>query len=486
MLEDQKLQPEDVLLAPPKVVGMLDDIAGGEPNLLPVTLLRSPLRVDVPRWLNADPSPGKAQTLSLRWDGQLVDEKTWESPIEDDELFIEVPVALLREGQARVDYTVSFWNGNDDASEALLLTIDKTAPELGGARGELSFPDLGAADLTDAYLKAHDNVLEGVIPTYDQPGAGDTVIFYWNTEPFENVEVGRRVLAVEDLSKPLTIDYDGDMIRERGDGQRYAFYEVEDRAGNLSRPSSPLTLTVAARPIPRVLPWLEVPQAAGSSQTLVLALETVRDSVETIIPDEAVIAAGEAFTVQWGEPELVGSLSMTGMHPVRRYSVPVRNAVNMSGKTLSVYYQVQTTDGPQTSVIRKVSVTPIPREQLPTPQLAGHRSGEIFRLGDHRNDPPLRLEKWLHSSTDQRVNIMLEGVSASGGKVHAVMRNHEVTAQEVTDGIGKAGDVLVPLSFLQQLTRGQVFYIKVSASFDKGSSWPAQPNFPILALTLQN
>lgn len=486
MLEHQKPHPLDDLLDPPTVAGMLGNIPGGEPNLLPVALVRDSLRVDVPRWLNSNPQPGRGQTLRLYWDEQLVDEKTWERPIEDDELFIEVPVNWLREGQARVAYTVMLWNCNSDESETLTLTIDTTEPKLGGARGELSFPELGSDTLTEDYLKAHDDVLEAELPLYDEPGAGDTLIFYWNTQPFENVEAGRRVLTREDIGKPLLIAYTGELIRERGDGPRYAFYEVQDRAGNLSRPSQPITVDVAAQPVPRVLPWLEVPDAEGSGEVKVLALYETDGSVGMVIPDEAVIRSGESFTVQWGEPTLFCSLSMPGQSEVREYSVPIRNVVAMSGKTLSVYYEVETSEGLQRSVERKVNVTPVPRLRLPTPQLAGHGTGQVFRLRDHSVDPQLTLDKWKHIGVDQRVNILVKGVSATGGAEHPVLHSHVLTPQEVTDGIGKDGNVRIPLDFLRNLLLGEMFYVEVKVSFDEGNNWPSEPNFPRLELQLGN
>jgi len=466
---------------------MLEDIPGGEPNLLPVALVRAPLRVDVPIWeVGETPTPEKWQKLILFWDEQLVGEKIWEEEIRPEDLFIDVPLRFLREGRASVRYEVKVWSSNNAESETLVLTIDKTAPWLGGDEGALSFPDLGSERLTKEYLEAHGDVLAALAPDYDEPGAGDTLIYYWDTTPLERHEAGRRVLDLVDIGQPLLIEYSGDLIRERGDGTFYAYYAVEDRAGNLSRDSRQVTVEVAVQPLPRVLEWLDVPEASGSQQLKVLALERAKVSVEMVIPDEAVILPGEPFTVRWGEPELPFSLAMNGVPNVRSYSVPIRNVVAMNDKTLSIYYEVDTPEGLQRSVERKVEVTPVPRQRMTTAQLAKHPSGSTFYLGQHTRDPAVTLAPWLHIGTEQMLNIMLEGVTASGPKIHPVLLNHAVTADEVTGGIGWQGDVTVPLDVLRQLKVGEDFYIKVSASFDQGETWPAQPNFPMLVLKLAN
>ena len=41
----------------PSAGAVLDNIPGGQENLLPSSALTEPLRVDVPMWLNSEPSP---------------------------------------------------------------------------------------------------------------------------------------------------------------------------------------------------------------------------------------------------------------------------------------------------------------------------------------------------------------------------------------------------------------------------------------------
>lgn len=486
MAQHQKPHNIDELLAPPTVDGMLPDIPGGEPNLLPGALVRAPLRVEVPRWPRADPGPGRWQRLSLFWNGQLVDSKQWEAPIPDDELFIDVPVSFLREGRSSVSYNVRLYSDNVAESEALVVTIDWTAPLLGGGDGALSLPELGDETLNEAYLAAHDDTLQALLPEYDSPAIGDTLIYYWDSRPYEKAEAGRRSLVADDLGQPLAIEYSGDLIRARGDGLRYAYYEVQDRAGNLSRGAQPISVDVAVQPIPRELPGLEMPQGSGSAESMELELNNVSVSVELVIPSTASIEPGEPFEVHWGAPEASFSVVLSGVPNVRRYSVPIRNVVAMSGKTIVIYYVVKTPGGTLRSEERQVVVKPVPRERMSTLSLATHRSGEIFRLSDHLSDPPLILAAWMHIATDQRLNIMLSGVGPTGPVTKPVLRQHAVTTQEVRDGIGSNGDLVIPLATLQQLSRGQDFRIEAKVSFDQGETWPLTANFPMLSLTLQD
>ncbi|RAS21134.1 MULTISPECIES: hypothetical protein [unclassified Pseudomonas] len=477
------LTHNDGVLEPPLAPAMLDDITDGAPGLLPVAALSQPLRIEVPQWPISSPGPDMPETLSLYWGGELVDAKTWYAAINPDELFIDVPTdSLLKEGEFQVTYRVLGYNGVEIGSKPLTLTIDRTAPVLGGDRGRLEFPDLGSQPVTDKFLKDNGEVLRGQVPVYQTFMPGDTIVYYWDDEPLDNTQVGEVTLTSQDAGNPVIIEYDGKMIRERGDGGRYAQYLVRDRAGNSSPVSVPKAVTVDAKPIPRVLPRPEVPLATGSQEQVTLKLVDVDEPVEIRIPGTAVIHPGEPFTVEWA-PGLFGEQLLQGVEGVSSYRVAERHVVALSGKTVPLRYTVDGSDGPWWSDVRRVVIEPLPRSSMPIPQLSG-TTGTTFSLKQQTRDPAITLAPWKLISQDQWVRIEIRGVSAEGASDLQVMRNHAVTEGELTSGIGATGDATVPLAFLSSLLLGQNFTIEVMVSFDAGRTWPALPNFEPLEITL--
>lgn len=471
------------LLAPPQAPIALSDIPGGQPGLLPVAALAMPLRIEVPPWPISMPSPTTPETLSLFWNGSFIDEKIFTAPIVASDCFIEVsPDHLLKEGEIEVTYQVRIYNGALNDSAGLTLTIDRTAPVLGGDRGRLSFAELGAQDVTDDFLNAHGNKLRGQVPAYQQVRAGDTIIHQWDDEPLDGTQVGEHTLSEQDVGLPVTIDYDGDMIRQRGDGTRYAQYRIRDRAGNESQMAVPKALAIDAQPVPRVLPWVEIPLATGGGDTLTLELIALNAPLQVHIPSEAVIGLDEPFTVSWGAG-LFGAQDVPGVSGVRRYGIAESNVAAMSGKVVTVRYLVESREGLLHSMVRRVKVNPLSRSSLPVPQLSG-TTGTTLRLSQQTQDPAITLAAWKLISTDQRIRIDVHGVSATGAQSFSVMRSHAVSQEELALGIGSRRDALVPLSFLRSLVVGQNISVEVKASFDAGRTWPALPNFQPLDITV--
>jgi hypothetical protein len=471
-------------LDPPSAPAALPDISDGAPGLLPVADISKPLRIEVPQWPISRPGPETPETLYLYWDGEWVGEKTWYAAIDPNELFIDVPVdSLLKEGEFRVTYRVLGYNGVETGSKPLTLTIDRTAPVLGGDRGRLEFPDLGSQPVTDKFLKDHGEVLRGQVPDYQTFMPGDTIVYYWDDEPLDNTQVGELTLTSVNAGKPVIIEYDGKMIRDRGDGGCYAQYLVRDRAGNESQTAVPKAVTVDAKPVPRILPRPEVPLATGSQEQVTLKLIDVDEPMEIRIPVAAVIHPGESFTVEWA-PGLFGEQLLPGVEGVRSYRVAERNVVALSGKTVPLRYAVEGRDGPWWSDVRRVAIEPLPRSSMPIPQLSG-TTGMTFSLKQQTRDPAITLAPWKLISEDQWVRIEVRGVSAEGPSNLPVMHNHAVTERELTSGIGATGDLTVPLTFLSGLLLGQNFLVEVKVSFDAGRTWPALPNFEPLEITLQ-
>lgn len=472
-----------LLLQPVIVPDLLEDIPGGESNLLPASAARRPLLVTVPKWLISDPSEEEPETVELEWDGQLIDSRRWTVPVREEDLDFEVPLARLVEGRHSLTYWVTLGNEATEASEPLTLYIDKTAPVLGGERGRLEIVEdaeqIEREGLTARYLERHLDRLRTRIPDYEAPMPGDVITWYWGASADDSERVDSRTLDADDIAQPLFIDFQGQLIRESKDGQRYAYYEIEDRAGNLSAQARSLEIVVNAQPIPRDLDWVEIPQATGSGPDLTLSMNAFVEPLLVEIPETARLFPDEKVTLTWGDPGDYGYFSTSEPQPgsERHFLIPVKNLLAYSHRTVVVGYQVA--DGVDTfpSTARNLSVSPL-SQYLPQVQLQG-TEGNGFSLGPAPALIPVRLATWTWIAVGQQVRITITGVLQSGGDAqpYLVLEAHAVTPAEVNQGIGMTGGVTVPKTYLAQLRRNHTFTLHVAVSFDAGTTWIDFPTY---------
>ncbi|MBC3476392.1 hypothetical protein VXM67_09160 [Pseudomonas sp. Rh2] len=463
------------LLAPPDAPDALEDIPDGEPNLLPLSILGQPLKITVPMWPISNPTPATPEMLRLYWNDALVDEKRWEAPIAEADLFVEAPVSVLQHGRAEVSYEVQGFNSVITPSQVLIVTIDKVPPVLGSAEGLLLFDEAVLREgLTARYLEQHEDVVLAELPPYDAPAVGDVITLYWDDKPFANDRLSERIVTRQDLDKTIYLSIPGDDVRARGDGQRYVHYQIRDRAGNLSARSRPAVLEVDATPIPRSLPWIEVPQAVGAEGDLSMRLDDYADPLVVIVPADAVIYPDERITVQWGAPGDHGYYTSSEPQPGTndRFLIPEPNVLAYSKRTLEVRYVVN--DGKQdfASVPCSLKVIEFATGGLPRVALEGANSSG-FSLGSAPQQVPVSLGTWRGIAVGQRVNITVTGVLQSGAdaRPYNVLTAHAVTQAQVRQGIGANKEVTLPRAYLETLRRGEAFTFHVQVSFDGGTTW---------------
>ncbi len=466
----------------PVAPAALPDIPGGEPNLMPIRALASPVRIEFTLWAISLPTPDDPESIEVYCNGNKVGEKAWTQPLPESERFVNIPSTHFTEGRLQFHCVGHVYNRTERYSEVLTLTVDKTTPNLGAGNGRLQFPELGDNDLTDYFLSTHDDRLQALVPDYVDAAPGDVIIHYWDSKLFENNEVDRWVLTRDDIGKPLQFSYPGDVIRERGDGVRYAQYVIEDRAGNASQVALPLDLNVAAQPVPRVLPALETP-SLGTQPSVDLRLLQFNAALDVSIPQAAVIHPGEDFELVWGEEGGFASWTEPGRDGQRDFVVPMRNVVAMSGKVVQLYYRVMSLGTTLKSAVREVKVLPIPVENMPTPQVNGQSGGDL-ELAQLTADAVVTLEGWKHIGGDQRVSIQALGVS-DGQPGHPVLTHYKLTQTDVAEGIGSQGKVTIPLSYLRQLEENTPMDVTVKVSYDDGATWPPLPNCGTLHLTIR-
>ncbi|WP_079227036.1 hypothetical protein [Pseudomonas putida] len=464
----------------PRVPLMLENVPGGQANLLPVSALTQPLRVDVPMWLNSDPSEEDPESLTLFWNGDVVIQKTWTAPIPEVDLTLYVPVEKLGEGTPVLSYRVVIFNGEVGDSNPLTLTIDRQAPLLPNENLLPLPPEVIANGVTVEYLEQNGDELWATLPAYDAPEVGDRISYYWDQQPGSNELVDQRVLHQADLEAggDLKLKYTGEMIRERGDGPRHLHYKIEDRAGNQGAASGIRTLQVAATIPPRVLSWPELPKAAGAGETVVLETDSVRGELEALVPDDAGVGSQEPVQMQWGEPGKVGAVTIEGAPGTRRFLVPLEHLAAHSGKTIPLYYVASSDE----SARRQVRLT-VFRPSAPPPQVR-QADTSTLSLRAVPTVAHVTQEPWSLISTDQRVTIKAVGRNSAGqSQAHIVVERHPVTMAEMSAGLGAGSTLTIPRSFLLTLALNSRLTVETTVSLDGGETWPSSANF-VLQLTL--
>ncbi|MBT2341802.1 MULTISPECIES: hypothetical protein [Pseudomonas] len=480
--DQQRFNEPKVDLSPPDIIGVLDPAPGGEENLLRKDAWLLPLRVEFELWSDAAPESGMTDTVRLFWKGEKVDEKFLQGPIQNADLWLRVPAAKLDEGVHPLYYQVVPWN-NSTPRECVPVnvTIDKTPPIL-AADSELVFPSevLPPNKLTAHYLELNNDEVKANLPPYTTPRPWDRITWYWGATPGSQYQGGVIELDDQNYADPLEVTIPGDVIRDRGDGWRYVWYEAQDRAGNLSLRSEPVELEVAATPIPRTLPPCSVKEAPGGSSSGVLKPLDAVNGVTVIIPSEAVIYDGEGVFVQWAEPGTVGAFRTDSPNPAgsRDYKIPSDKIAQHLGKTISVIYEVFEPGIVEPHKSNNYSLRVEELTGLPTVQCdkvsGGRLSLASIAAGGYAS---FTLARWTFMAVDQYLTIEVRGVDSSNQLVRIPVLT-ESPVPEVAQTI-PAGRI--SKSDLQGFKIGGGLEVRVSVSFDARQTWKS---FPMLTPTL--
>jgi hypothetical protein len=472
--------------APPEVDAALEDIEGGEPNLLPVSVLDSPLEVVVPMWQNSMPTPEFPERIWLFWNELEVDEHEITAPVTEADRTFAVKGLHGVEGTHRLRYRVMTYNEAEVDSQERVLTVDRTPPALATGGSELVFPQLVVDHgVTAEYLEANSDKVVAGVPDY-APRPGDMISWYWDTSQNDDDLVDTLKLALADIGRPINLDFAGEMIRARGDGARRARYRVRDRAGNVSSFATYVTLEVQTSLRPRELAWPVVKQAVGSGELVTLEPLSATAGVTVLMPEGADIRPDDQEAwVQWGTPGGVGATRLpVAIHDdVRECIVPKEAVAAHIGKTLTVHYEIVDKRGNvHASQARSVKVSALPLPNLPTVQCVEAIGRPLSLASVPAAGAQLMLASWPMMTTDQRVRIRVDGAGPDGNPVaELVLDGHPVTEQELKDGLGKQGDVRIPRALLERLQLDRAFNVTVTVSFDAGGTWPKLHNFPRLS-----
>jgi hypothetical protein len=219
----------------------LPPVSGGDTNLLHRSAWSdptNPLRVKLKPWYDVPNDHEGNERVDVFLDdneANIIGSRTWTLPMEPDDHFVEITADKLPEGEHQISFIMTNFQNTPARSHAFTVTIDKQQPLL-NASSQLIFPTEVSPPPKeiDAFYLAkpenQDQVL-ATLPNYDTPKVGDEITWYWEEFPDSVREVGTWTLEQADIDSPLMLSFAGQMLRDRGNGSRYATYLVRDRAG---------------------------------------------------------------------------------------------------------------------------------------------------------------------------------------------------------------------------------------------------------------
>ncbi|SDB55999.1 hypothetical protein SAMN03159290_04355 [Pseudomonas sp. NFACC13-1] len=477
---------------PPTVVA-LPNIDGGETNLLHKSALEAPLPVTIPKWLNSDPKPHEPEWVTLYWGDVDLETKTWTAPVPDADRVFYVPVPLLLHGEHSLHYFLHLYNGAEDDSFDLTLTIDTLKPLLNQTDDLAQFPEaILTGGVTAQYLDQNNDQVKVGIPRYDEqrggPKVGDIITLYLNEkngtgEP-DQLKVGELTVP-HPVPNALEGVYEGKAFRDFGDRVGYARYRVQDRAGNISELSGRVELDVKAAPTPRDLSYPWVKEASGNPQASRLdpnLAAVVNNGVIVAIPQNAIISDTETAAVLFGEEGGFGFYRadtpiVTGG---REYRIPKEYVARNLRKNIPIIFEVTGPNipTPLESQTHSLTISSL-SGGLPVLQSTSFNATTLSLANiPDGGAAVLRLGSWKYMATSQFLRVEMRGLLSAGGA-------HTVTildAQPVTSvGEMQAGQILK--TELRRFQIGEKLTFIAKVSFDNKQTWH---DFPTIDPQLTN
>ncbi|NUT76734.1 hypothetical protein HNO86_16945 [Pseudomonas sp. C1C7] len=464
-------QQIDAPLDEPKVIGVLENIDGGQFNLLATSALSKDVRVEFPQWHNSEPSEQNPEYLELVLNDDSVERKQFTShPIPSSDLYINLPSDSLREGSNFLLYKVTSYTGDEYGSDSYRMTVDLTPPELAFNDEPLIDPAIIQDGLTEQYLIDHDGTLQVNIPAHIEPEPGNRVIMkYLNVNNGEYKELVK-VLDRDNQYDPTKFELAEALIREMGDGPHTISYEVEDRAGNPSKTSKEVEFLVAVIRPPRVTPHPWVVQAEGSpSQYADLNPDKTVSGATGQIPEEANYYDDDRVVFQFGERDALGSISLPVPWGVKEVKIPAPNIAAYFGKSVPVYYELTLPDATEKkSEGLTLAIGNFAATKFPVPQLQSPFSDPVSKASIPSTGLPVHQRNWVYISVMSLVTITVSGRDTQGQSVsRIVLDKHQVTQAQVTDGVR----VNLPKDFITSLAINSRFTVETKVSFNGGERW---------------
>ena len=321
---------DDIKVLPLPSVPMADI----EDGLLTLEALQNPVIMELVAWVNALPG----NSYQLIWNGNLVGTKKTieEGEVPGTPLTLDIPEVLLNdEGIFKAAYRAVNENTEVGAnSDEITLIVDRTRP--GGALlAALEFPSVVDDGLTSEELTQMDDILEAKVPGYAGMAWGDHIRSFWGqTAGPEHI-----VTRAEVTRDYVMLNFDRAFLTSLGDVTEPVFYNVTDRAGNLSKDSTARTFSLFLEDVPEDFPAPVCTQAEDG----VIDDADARSRVAVDIPNYPSPAVGDTITLYWGSIALPEAQLESGdetSDPIFAINVPYSIVAQAGDGQVALRYEV--------------------------------------------------------------------------------------------------------------------------------------------------
>lgn len=213
---------------------LLPDEADDAPNQLHSRFQGFPLKVQIPRFAEADDPNGVQGFLELMWDGTSIPSTRvrFTTPVDSGTTVFDLVLPegyTSSSGPHELSYVLNF-GGNPSEVTPLAINIDATAPI---AFGKATVPPEVERDgITKKYLDDNGFVLV-TIPNYGSKKLGDIVeCLFGSSLPIPTL-IG--TMTITDPAAPITFELTPALVGTE-EGLRSIFYYLSDRKGNRNTP----------------------------------------------------------------------------------------------------------------------------------------------------------------------------------------------------------------------------------------------------------
>lgn len=461
---------ESLSLSKPVIPVMLENIDGGQTNLLRSDAISSPLRIELGIW-----SAGESDSIvSLFVDGKEIyeAEKCFGPDISDDERFVLLPSEAIKFSKRySINYRVCSARG-PAWSEFEEFEVDLVAPVFLGN----SAPRFDETNITEKYLKEHDNEVRVTVPDYATIWPGDTIHYSLSRDITETNLIGFKTLTREDVaSKSLGYIIKATDFINLGDGTQFAHYYITDRAGNTSPASRPTRLEVSATPKPRILPCPFIPEASGSGSSQILDPQSVGETITLKIPDDASFHDDDILSALWGKPGTPNAEQTVPQSGITSFTIPLSWFPAKIGKTSEIFYQITDEDSLILGVSEVLSLT--------VPRITPREFGAINCISPVIYGDSMSLKKasdtggatfavnrmWPFMAAGQRFTVKVSGLKNDDSPLETVLLDNYIVTQKDVDAISVSAKLAYTM--LSNYKLHMPFTVETSLSYDGGYSW---------------
>lgn len=213
---------------------LLPDEADDAPNQLHSKFQGFALKVQIPRFAEADDPNGVQGFLELMWDGTSIRSTRvpFTTPVDPNttEFDLVLPEGYTSSsGPHELSYVLNF-GGNPSEVTPLQINIDTTPPMAFGAA--IVPAEVDRDGITKKYLDDNGFVLI-TIPNYGSKKLGDLIECHFGSSLPTPTLVG--TMTITDLTAPITFELTTALVGTE-EGRRSIFYYLSDRKGNRNSP----------------------------------------------------------------------------------------------------------------------------------------------------------------------------------------------------------------------------------------------------------